>query len=597
MSPTPDGLRHSPLRTLIALALAAWLLPSLAPPVEAQQRSLEVLSFHSNISVQPNGDLLVDEIIQFRFEGSWNGVYRTIPVEYEGDYGANYTLRLDMREIRDDSGQELRWESERRGSNRLFRIYVPDAEDTDRTIVVRYRVANGLRFFEEHDELYWNVTGDESEVPIRSASAYVELPEGVTGLRSTAYAGPYGSRGGDVRIAEGTEAVEFATAEPLRFREGLTVVVGWDPGVVERPTATDRFLGFLLSNILLLVPFGAGIGMYAAWRRHGKDPEVRPVMTEYEPPEGLSPAEAGTLYDLSPDMRDITATIVDLAVRGFLTIEEVDSKGLFGLGGKEYYRFEIAAPRERWAELKYHERELMDAFFSDRDQVSTRELENWFYRRLPDIKDDLRRALVDEGHYLRDPQKVRIGFAVLGLALAVVVAVGGSVLMSALLGQLPVMAIVAGILTGLVVAVFGWFMPARTEHGTRVFERLKGFEEFIERVESDRYERVVKTPEMFERFLPFAMAFGVEANWAQAFDDIYQTPPDWYRGSGMPGHFRPHVLTHGLGRMSSTAGAAMVSAPRAKASSSGFGGSGFGGGFGGGGFSGGGFGGGGVGGF
>jgi uncharacterized membrane protein YgcG len=152
--------------------------------------------------------------------------------------------------------------------------------------------------------------------------------------------------------------------------------------------------------------------------------------------------------------------------------------------------------------------------------------------------------------------------------------------------DLGLAAIVASILSGLIIGVFGHFMPARTVEGARALEGALGFEEFLDRVESDRFDRMVKTPAMFEKFLPFAMALGVERNWARAFEGIYTSQPDWYVGR-YHGAFGPRMFAASLADLSSDAGTAMTSAPRSSGGS----------GTGGGGFSGGGFGGGGGGGF
>ncbi len=149
--------------------------------------------------------------------------------------------------------------------------------------------------------------------------------------------------------------------------------------------------------------------------------------------------------------------------------------------------------------------------------------------------------------------------------------------------------VIAGILTAAIICIFGLFMPARTIVGTRALEGVLGFEDFLAHVESDRFNRMIKTPEMFEKFLPFAMALGVEKNWSKAFQNIYTQPPSWYQGGYGPS-FYPYMFVNNLNTMSSQASGIMTSAPRSS------GGSGFGGG-GGGGSSGGGFGGGGGGGF
>jgi uncharacterized membrane protein len=254
--------------------------------------------------------------------------------------------------------------------------------------------------------------------------------------------------------------------------------------------------------------------------------------------------------------------------------------------------FHAARSKESWRALKAHERALLEALFGNgsRDSVGTKDLEHSFYKELSGIRSLLGGSLVGDGHYLHHPARVRTIFTLIAVGVAVLVAIGGSMYMASL-GQRPTIAIVAAVLTGAVIIGFGLVMPARTVRGTRTLEEILGFQEFLQRVEQDRFERVVRTPEMFEKYLPYAMAFGVEKGWGRAFDDIYRQPPEWYIGpAGVA--FHAHAFTGNLGRMATVTGAAMTSAPRSDASSSGFSGSG-----GGGGFSGGGFGGGGVGGF
>jgi uncharacterized membrane protein len=156
-----------------------------------------------------------------------------------------------------------------------------------------------------------------------------------------------------------------------------------------------------------------------------------------------------------------------------------------------------------------------------------------------------------------------------------------SITLSARFQLSPVPFIVAALLSGLIVFAFGRIMPARTVAGARALERLLGFEEFLGRVEKDRLERVVKTPEMFERYLPYAMAFGVERKWARAFQDIYREPPRWYVGTNSTG-FDLDGFSSRLSDLSSRAQSVMTSSPRSS-SGSGFSGGSSGGGSGGGG--------------
>ena len=252
-------------------------------------------------------------------------------------------------------------------------------------------------------------------------------------------------------------------------------------------------------------------------------------------------------------MRDITATIVDLAVRGFLKIKETSEDRFLGLGTKTDYALQLVRPDSAWTDLRRHEDALLRALFGRTagpaaapglagpviDEVSIDDLKNRFYKHVPEIKERVFSQLIDKGYYLRRPDRVRATYYVL----AGIVAIGGSVVSGiAGAGAAP---FVASILSGIIIGVFGHFMPARTVEGARALEGSLGFEEFLDRVESDRFDRIVKTPAMFEKFLPFAMALGVERNWAKAFEGIYTSQPDWYVGTHH-GSFGPRVFAASL---------------------------------------------------
>src|SRR6266511_3034559 len=155
----------------VRLALAATVL---AATPAAAQRSYAIERFDATIRVAPDATIEVTEAITARFTGAWNGIYRTIPVKYRTAQGLNWTLGLDLLSARDDQGRSLRVEASRERHYIKYKIWVPGAADATRTVVLRYRATNGLWFFEDHDELYWNVTGDEWEVPIEAAAAAIE---------------------------------------------------------------------------------------------------------------------------------------------------------------------------------------------------------------------------------------------------------------------------------------------------------------------------------------------------------------------------------------------------------------------------------------
>jgi uncharacterized membrane protein YgcG len=385
--------------------------------------------------------------------------------------------------------------------------------------------------------------------------------------------------------------VEVHTRDPLRYHEGLTVAVAFDKGFVHEPTGIDKISLFLRSNWPLGLPFVTFVIMFYLWWTRGRDPRLRPIAAQYEPPDQLTPGEAGTLVDNSADMRDITSSIVDLAVRGYMVIEEHQKDRMLGLVHDKDYNFILKKDRSEWSKLKPHEQVLLNGFFTMGtvgETISMSSLENRFYKNLPDIKSRIFETLVTHGYYRRRPDSVRASYIAIGVVVGVLLVWGGASIASSM-GMAPLTFIIAGILTAGIICAFGWFMPAHTEQGARALEGVLGFEDFLNHVESDRFNRTIKTPQMFEKFLPFAMALGVEKNWSKAFQGIMTQPPDWYRGSYGP-NFYPMMFTNDLSTMSSRASSVMASAPRSS------GGSGFGGG-GGGGFSGGGFGGGGGGGF
>ncbi len=551
-----------------------------ATPATAQ-RTLEIPRFHSRVDVERDGSIVVTETITAKFTGSWNGIFRKVPVKYRTPQGLNWSIRLDLLAVLDDGGRALEHWVTREGHYIKYKIRVPGAQDATRTVVIRYRAQNALRHFEEHDELYWNLTGDEWDVPLGMVSGSVSLPDGVTGVRATAFNGPYGATLQEAEVGLAGREVTVTMPRPLQYREGVTAVVGWDTGLVARPTALQQAAGFLASNWPLGIPFAVFAGMFTLWWRKGRDPRRLPVVVQYEPPGKLTPAEAGTLTDERVDLRDITATVVDLAVRGFLRIEEKEESALFGLVKSEEFLFHQLRPRGEWAALLPHERKVLEGIFeSGKETVALSDLKDEFYTHLGGIQKAIMDRLLEKKFFRRRPGTTRAAWVTGGIGLGFLVAFAGSAA-SAFFSLTPVPFLLAGMASALIVAVFGWLMPARTVAGARNLERVLGFGEFLERVDRHRFEAIERTPELFERYLPYAMAFGVEQKWAKGFADLLTRPPTWYTGTQM-GAFNTTSFSRSLSTMSTRTASTMSSSPRSS-SGSGFSGGGSSGGGGGGG--------------
>jgi uncharacterized membrane protein YgcG len=571
-------------------ALALCLLVFLAV-LPAAARQLVIQHFDEQVVVNADGTIDVTENIQARFNGTnWHGIYRSIPVEYTTPEGLNYTLFLDVLSVTDSDGQKLKYEQSQLGRNTRLKIYVPDADNSTHTILLTYRIHNAISYDQDHDELYWNVTGNEWDAPIESASVIVVLPTGVTGLHAIAYTGVFGSRREDARVEVTDNSVEIQTTRALGFHEGLTAVVGFDKGFVHPPSAAAKIILFLRSNWPLFIPVIVFAVMFYMWWTRGRDPEHGSVTVQYDPPDNLSPGECGTLVDNEAGMSDITATLVDLAVKGYLTIEQKVESHMLGLTHSKGYIFHMKKPPTEWGSARPHEQAMLTALFDAgaSPDVKLSDLQNHFYTSLPSIRDGIFDALMADGYYLHRPDTVRQAYLGTGIVSAVLMVAGG-LWLSSVTGIAQTTWVIAGIISGLIICGFGWFMPARTISGWQTLKKVLGFEDFLGRVEKDQIERLEKTPELFEKYLPYAMALHVEKKWVQAFSGITLQPPQWYQG-GYGNSFVPYLFISDLNMMSMQTGSVMASSPR---SSGGLGGSGFGGGGG----SGGGFGGGGGGGF
>jgi uncharacterized membrane protein len=458
---------------------------------------------------------------------------------------------------------------------------VPGASDADRGIVVRYRVHNAIRFYYAGseagaiDELFWNVTGNDWDMPIDRVHARVKLPDGVTATRTAVYTGVEHSKAKAATIDNTGNDVDFDALRQLGPHEGMSIGVGWPPGhITSRPSEARQRLMDSLRFLPAAIPFLVFFLAFRTWKRRGRDPEELSYVVHYEPIKGMSPAESGTLIDNSADMQDITSTLVDLAVRGYVQIKEVTEKHLLGLTSSTDYVFHFLKPTREWATLAPHERRYLEGLselapIGELD-VRLSDLRNKFYKSIDGIRGAIYDSLIEKGFYLQRPDKVKVAWLVgAGFAfMAGFFLIGATGSMQLSMMSIPAL-IFAMIGTALTLAIFGLIMPARTVPGARAREATLGFKEFLERVEVERYRKMITSPEMFEKFLPYAMAFGVADKWAKAFESMNLQPPTWYVGtSGAP--FNVGSFTSSMSSMATSAASTMSSSP----SSSGSGGGG-----------------------
>ena len=572
----------------------AWVAAAIcfvAFTIPAHARSWRITRFDAAISIDKDGHALVTEKLGLRFEGEYHGIYRTIPIHYPGPSGTSFTLFLDDVKVSDgDTHEALKYESSRDGDYRKLKIYVPDAVDASKNVEIAYRVLNPIRHFADYDEFYWNVTGLDWPVPIDAASASIYFPDNANGLRAQAFTGVYGSHDtGAATSVHGTR-VDVESSNPLPMRGGLTVDVYIPKGILQEPSSFTLAVAFIRSNPITLMPLLALAIMGLLWWSIGRDPDPGlSVAPQYGPPEKMTPAEAGLLIDDSIDPRDITSTIVDLAVRGYLHIQEIDTKVL--MFTSKDYELQLLKPRGDWKDLTDFEQVMLSTIFPGESKARRiSDLKYSFYTAVPSIKDGILDSLKEKGMYRVDPNSAN-AYWLLGAGATVFAAwllckaVGVGLFDS---GGLSFLCIGVSVV---IIFIIGRQMTAKSLLGARTWVHVRGFQEFMNRVEAEKLRTL--PPDTFEKFLPYAMALGVEAHWAKAFSGIIRNPPTWYTGPNYSS-FNTMMFAHDIGSMSSAAHEAFVAAHRASSSGSGFS---SGGGFSGGGFSGGGFGGGGGGAF
>ncbi|MFA0751854.1 MAG: hypothetical protein SLRJCFUN_002257 [Candidatus Fervidibacter sp.] len=594
--------------------MGRWVLVSLLLLVGnagAQFIPPYIADYRIQIDLHADSTLMVTETIAVNFgQVLRHGIYRKIPYRYTRKVRGiplRYNLRMRLQSVTDANGQALPVKVWREGDYLVWRIGDPHRTVTGwQTYRLTYAVARAINTFPDHDELYWNATGNEWEWDIARALCIVMLPEGVDAreVRFTFYTGRLGSQAQNGRAWVQDRQVVFS-AGPFRQGEGLTVVVGIPKGVLRPPSLlrqtvwwlTDNWV-FLLAALLPLLTLG---GMGWNYWRYGRDPIWREALVpQYRPPDNLTPAEVGVLLDERADNIDIVATVIDLAVKGYLKIREVPTTKFLFLRGTDY-EFVFLQDDDG---LKDHEQIVLDGLRLGTGRaaqvIRLSELRERFYPYLRNAKAALYRSLTRDGYFANNPETVRSGYLALGIvveALGVFIAFwAGSML--AEVGWVGALALaISAMLSGGFIMLFAPAMPRKTSKGARALWHILGFREFIRRVERDRLERMLEEdPMLFDRVLPYALVFGIADEWAAKFEGLLQKPPDWFESERWtPTTFTPRLFIYSLGDSMSTMNSVFPSTP-ARSSGSGAGGgfSGFGGG---GGFSGGGFGGGGGGGW
>jgi uncharacterized membrane protein YgcG len=638
------------------LVAAVVLLIGSHPAIHAAALPTErILSFDSRITVNNDASMLVTETIRVLSTGEQirRGIFRDFPTTYKDRAGNRYTVGFTVQSIL-RNGQPEDWHTETLPNG--VRVYMGRKDHFlkpgEHTYTLSYATDRQLGFFADHDELYWNVTGNGWAFRIDAASATVELPPGAPGaILLEAYTGPAGATGNNYSAEMlSTGTARFKTTRSLAPNEGLTIVVGWPKRFVQEPSTTEKTAYFLKDNLTFLV---ATIGLIVVlayyllvWAAVGKDPAKGIVMPLYAPPDNLSPAAIRFMAEMDYDDKVFAAAVIDMAVKGHLTISDSDSK------------YTLVKRKDASAKLSPDEQRVMAQLFRSATSIV---LERSNHAAIAAAKNALKTSLAlafEKSHFLNNRRAFVSGVIIsvaaaaaaflsaldqgevlfLGIWLTVwsigviflaamviklwlnvfssvrsldtrVGSLGAAVFLTLfsmpffgaeafalyMLAQSSPALAVLPLIMGTVNILFYHLLKAPTLLGRRVLDRIEGFKMFLCATEKDRLQRLApadRTPETYEKYLPYALALNVEQQWTEQFSDVLAAAsrpggaegyhPRWYSGKTWDSS-RMGSFAGSVGSSLSSAISASSTAPGSRSGGGGGGSSGGGGGGGGGG--------------
>ncbi len=535
------------------VALAALITVGLPASAWAEER---ITSYDSNVQVQEDGELDVTETIEVTAEGAAirHGIYRDFPTNRHvmGQPGNHVGFKL-LDVSRDGNDEPYKIEGIRGGVR--VRIGSADHEVAPgaHRYVIHYRSSRQIGHFDDFDELYWNATGNGWAFPIDRAEARVTLPRSARFTRKASYTGPAGATVSKARIvSETTDTIAFVTTAPLGPHEGLTIAVGWPKGIIDAPSSTELTLARIADWLPWL--FAAGglvwlLGYYArTWLRIGRDPRKGTIVPLFSPPDNLSPAALRYILKRSFDDRTVAAALVALGVKGKVRLVEED--GGFFSGDKKH----IDKVTDDTSGLPQEEARLFRGLLSGRDTLALERENHSLFSSARDDAEEALKAQFGETYYHQNLAPSLMGclrFVLLALALLLVIVLMGMLVDKVgpiaafqLSDKLPLVLLLPAIPVALI--AFG-LMGAPTREGRAMMDRIEGFKHYLSVAERERLDRMQapeETLSLFEQYLPYAVALGVETRWAKRFESqiavalaspaAHGTTLGWYSGHSSP---------------------------------------------------------------
>lgn len=579
------------LSLLILSLVFLWMSPAVAETNE------QIDNYYVDIKILEDATLVVTEIIDYNFANNQkHGIYRDIPLLVKSLSETPFKV-YDIK-VTDKNGESYEKKISQWNHNVNIKIgsenfYVSG----QKTYVISYKVQGAFLFNEDSDSLNWNAIGTDWAVPILNGQIRVSLPSGILENQVNIDC-VFGSRGSTRKCLEPSQKLLGSNIKEIIFdnsvlsaRNGITIKMNFDKGLINQPPAPNIFTAFLNKYGIIFLPIITFLVMFLLWYYKGRDPRGRGVIiAQYTPPADMMPAELGTIYDERIHNKDISAEIIYLAIQGYIRIKRVKKNSIFA---KEDYILEQLKDASDLS--REYQKELIANLFAGKliqadDEVELSadcqravylsSLKKDAYKWIKIVEKNIYNLVTSQGYFTSNPQKIRniylIIFILTFVFFQIFVDSTQTMFVDWLASGVSLVSIMVAIF---IIFIFGNKMPKKTSRGVLAKEYILGLKEYINVAEKDRikfHNAPQKNPQIFEKLLPYAMVFGLEKEWAKQFEGIYLQEPNWYV-SGQAASFS--VVNFG----SSLSGFRSATSSMASSSSSGGGGVGGGGGGGGGG--------------
>ena len=630
----------------------SYILTIVFAVVFAQQEKIN--SFHAEYKVDTSASVKITEKIQIESAGNIfkRGIVRSIPRYKEDSLGNRFNFNLEVISVLKE-GIESNFHTEK--SNKNLVIYVGESDvlipDGIHNYTLIYKVENAIDFYPEFDEFYWNVNGFNWDFAIPEISAKIIFPKGTKILQQNCYTGVYGSNATDCLAGFDKNKSTITASNALQRNENLTFAIGIEKGVINEPppppppSFLDKFGLFILGIIFTIL---LGIYYILTWKKHGKDPLKPTVYPQFESPKNLSPASVGMLHKEKYWSDLITTSIVNLAIKGYIKIEEKEESQLFGIFKSK--EFKLIKLKESDANLPTEEKKLLSKLFSSREKVVLDgKYKSYIKKAVDSYKDSLEdehNTLINEGNnykFLIVPIVVFMVFVAIAIffglkndSMPVLEFIFGGIsfmpfiFIAVFIGRFfkfinwkwIVGLFAFGSLATFVVymithpfsvenltmySLMGFFLFAvvsfivyqylikrPSEEKLEIQSQIDGFKMYLNAAEEKQIQHFNPpnmTPEIFEKYLPYAIALGVDEVWGKKFQDFLDKSildannydHGWYSGANFSAMNFGHSLNSNLSNSISSASTPPSSSGSGSGSGGGGGFSGGGGGGGGGG--------------